>query len=52
MLCMLLDHVKVVRTDWHAKNPGQFYDYISFEAAVLGTLKLLSVLLEKIFEAR
>lgn len=26
MLCMLLNDVKVVHTDWHAKIPGQFYN--------------------------
>ena len=36
MLCMLLNDVKVVHTDWHAKISGQFYNWIfSFKSALL-----------------
>ena len=44
MLCMLLTDVKVVHTDWHAKIPGQFYNWIfSFKSALLENVELLSV---------
>lgn len=44
MLCMSLNDIKVVHTDWHAKIPGQFYNWIfSFKSALLENVELLSV---------